>query len=140
MKLATLCYLQKDGKTLMIHRNKKSNDMHRDLYNGIGGKLEDGESPEDCAIREIHEETGLTVTHPTLKGMLTFPAHGSRESWYVFVFVANEFSGNLIDPSEGTLKWIDNGTLATLPLNAGDYIFMPYLQKSGIFSGKFVYD
>lgn len=140
MKLATLCYLRKDGKTLMIHRNKKDNDMHKDLYNGIGGKFEEGESPEQCTIREIQEETGFTAQNPTLKGFLTFPGHENRASWYVFVFVVTDFAGDIIDPLEGTLEWINDEKLGDLPLNAGDYIFLPYLDKPGVFSGTFNYN
>ena len=74
MKLATLCYVRKDGKTLMVHRNKKPNDMHLGKWNGLGGKLEPGETPEECCIRELYEETGLAVRNPQLKGLITFTA------------------------------------------------------------------
>lgn len=140
MKLATLCYLRRNGKTLMVHRIKKKNDMHAGKWNGLGGKLEPGETPEECAIREIMEESGLRVFNPVLKGVLTFPAFSNDEDWYAFVFVAHEFEGELIDSPEGDLKWIDNSELLNLNLWDGDRIFLPWLDRQGFFSGKFIYD
>lgn len=78
MKLATLCYIKKDGKTLMLHRIKKKNDMHEGKWNGLGGKFEPGETPEDCVIREIEEESGLNIIKPRLRGLLTFPEFGGK--------------------------------------------------------------
>lgn len=139
MIMATLCYLKRDGKTLMVHRTKKENDMHMGKWNGLGGKFEPGETPEECAIREIYEESGLTVTSPILKGILTFPGFANDEDWYAFLFVAHEFEGELIDSPEGTLKWIDDKKLLELNLWEGDRIFLPWLERSSFFSGKFVY-
>ena len=139
MKLATLCYLKRAGKTLMVHRIKKAGDMHIGKWNGLGGKLEPGETPEECALREIQEESGLTVTSPVLKGLLTFPAFANDEDWYAFVFVAHEFEGELIDSPEGVLRWIDDAELFNLNLWDGDRIFLPWLERAGFFSGKFVY-
>src|SRR5512139_2172360 len=101
MKMATLCYVRQSGKTLMVHRNKKANDMHLGKWNGLGGKLEPGETPEECAVREIYEESGLHVQQPVLKGLLTFPGFSNEEDWYAFVYVADQFSGELIDSPEG---------------------------------------
>jgi 8-oxo-dGTP diphosphatase len=139
MKLATLCYLRSAGRTLMIHRIKKANDMHQGKWNGLGGKLEPGETPEECARREIAEESGLRVSNLTLKGLLTFPAFANEEDWYAFVFVANEFEGELIDSPEGVLQWIDDSDLMELDLWAGDRIFLKWLDRPGFFSGKFIY-
>lgn len=139
MKLATLCYVRRDGHTLMVHRVKKENDMHQGKWNGLGGKLEAGETPEECAIREIYEESGLRVTDPTLKGFLTFPAFANDEDWYAFVFLARDFTGELIDSPEGVLEWIDDDRLLSLDLWEGDRIFLPWLERPGFFSGKFVY-
>jgi 8-oxo-dGTP diphosphatase len=139
MKLATLCYVRRDGQTLMIHRVKKANDMHQGKWNGLGGKLNPGESPEECAVREIFEESGLRVRNPQLKGFLTFPAFSQDEDWYVFVYVVAEFEGELIDSPEGLLRWVDNAALVTLNLWEGDPIFLPWLDRPGIFSGKFIY-
>ena len=139
MKLATLCYLKMDGKTLMIHRIKKENDMHQGKWNGLGGKLNPGESPEDCVIREVHEESGLNISDPLLKGFLTFPRFANEEDWYAFVFVARKIEGQLIESEEGVLKWIDDEQLLNLDLWEGDLIFLPWLERPGIFSGKFIY-
>ena len=139
MRLVTLCYLRRNGKTLMVHRIKKKNDMHAGKWNGLGGKLEPGETPEECAVREIMEESGLRVFNPVLKGVLTFPAFSNDEDWYAFVFLAYEFEGELIDSPEGDLKWIDSSELLNLNLWDGDRIFLPWLDRQGFFSGKFIY-
>jgi 8-oxo-dGTP diphosphatase len=123
----------------MLHRVKKANNMHQGKWNGLGGKLNPGETPEECAVREIYEESGLSVRNPQLKGFLTFPAFAKDEDWYVFVFMAEDFEGELIDSPEGNLKWVDNSDLLRLNLWEGDAIFLPWLERGGIFSGKFIY-
>lgn len=123
----------------MIHRVKKPNDMHRGKWNGLGGKLEPGESPEDCVRREVEEESGLLVKKMWLKGFLSFPGFANDEDWYAFVFVVPEFEGQIIESVEGDLEWIDNSDLFQLNLWEGDRIFLPWLDRPGIFSGKFVY-
>jgi 8-oxo-dGTP diphosphatase len=139
MKLATLCYLRQDGNTLMIHRTKKENDMHAGKWNGLGGKLEPGETPEECAIREIWEESGLRVKNLALRGVITFPGFSNEEDWYAFLFVADDFEGELIESPEGYLQWIPDEALLELNLWPGDRIFIPWLNQPGFFSGKFVY-
>ncbi|NRH21112.1 8-oxo-dGTP diphosphatase [Candidatus Gracilibacteria bacterium] len=139
MKLATLCYLKKDGKTLMLHRVKKENDTHEGKWNGVGGKFEAGETPEECAIREIGEETGLVARDPILKGILTFPNFAKGEDWYVYVYEVYDFSGELIDSDEGNLEWIDDDQILSLNLWDGDKHFMQWMQEGRFFSGKFVY-
>lgn len=139
MKLATLCYVRKDGKTLMVHRNKKANDMHQGKWNGLGGKLEPGETPEECCIRELYEETGLIVRNPQLKGLITFPGFSNDEDWYTFLFVITDFDGQLIDSPEGELEWVEDARLLELNLWEGDRIFIPWLEQPGFFSAKFVY-
>jgi 8-oxo-dGTP diphosphatase len=139
MKFATLCYIRKDGKTLMLHRVKKENDIHEGKRNGLGGKLEEGETPEECAIREIKEESGLNVKSIALKGIITFPFFAKGESWYVFLFLINDFDGELIESNEGDLERIDNDKLLDLNLRDGDKIFMKRLDQDGTFSGKFIY-
>ena len=139
MKFATLCYVRGDGKTLMIHRVKKENDMHQGRWNGLGGKLEPGETPEECATREIYEESGLRVASLNFKGLLTFPGFANEEDWYAFVFVVREFEGELIDSPEGTLQWIDDAQLYDLDLWEGDRVFLNWLDKPGFFSAKFIY-
>lgn len=139
MKLATLCYVRNDGHTLMIHRVKKANDMHAGKWNGLGGKLEPGETPEECAIREVWEEAGLRVRNPRLRGIITFPGFSNDEDWYTFLFVINDFEGALIDSPEGNLRWIPDDDLLALNLWEGDRIFIPWLDMPGFFSGKFTY-
>ena len=140
MKLATLCYIQKDGKTLMLYRNKKENDYHEGKWNGLGGKFEPGESPEDCAIREIKEEAGLIVKSLKLKGFITFPMFDGKDDWYVFIFVIDKFEGSLIDSPEGKLEWIPDNELEKLNLWEGDQIFIPWLFQEKFFSAKFNYE
>jgi 8-oxo-dGTP diphosphatase len=123
----------------MVHRIKKPNDIHEGKWNGLGGKLEPGETPEECARREIFEESGLQVKNLLLKGLLTFPLFARDEDWYAFVFVATEFEGSLIESPEGNLQWIDDSQLLKLNLWEGDRIFLPWLERPGFFSGKFVY-
>jgi len=139
MKLATLCYLRQNGKTLMVHRIKKPDDIHEGKWNGLGGKFEPGETPEECARREILEESGLRVKKLVLKGLLSFPLFARDEDWYAFVFVGTDIEGSLIESPEGTLQWIDDSKLTELNLWEGDRIFLPWLERSGFFSGKFVY-
>jgi len=116
MKLSTLCYIRHNGKTLMLHRIKKENDMHQGKWNGLGGKFEEGETPEECAIREIEEESGLKVKNPKLKAFLTFPAFDTIETWYVWLFVIDTFEGELIESNEGVLEWIEDDKLLDLNL------------------------
>ena len=139
MKLATLCYLNKNGKTLMLYRNKKNNDMNGGKWIGLGGKIEDGETPEECAIREIKEESGLVAKKLELKGILTFPSFDNIETWYVFLFLVTEFEGELIESSEGLLKWIEDDQLFDLPMWEGDKIFLRWLNQKGFYSAKFIY-
>jgi 8-oxo-dGTP diphosphatase len=139
MKLATLCYIRRDGQTLMVHRVKKANDIHQGKWNGLGGKLEPGETPEECARREILEESGLQAKKLDLKGFLSFPAFARDEDWYAFVFVVDEFEGQLIESDEGDLEWIADGKLTELELWEGDRYFLEWLDRPGFFSGKFVY-
>ncbi len=139
LKLATLVYVKRPGQTLMIHRIKKAGDMHEGKWNGLGGKFELGETPEECAIREVYEESGLLITAPELRGILTFPGFRPEEDWYAFVFVARDFTGSLIDSPEGVLAWVDDDRLLDLPLWEGDRLFLPWLDEDRFFSAKFVY-
>ncbi|KAF0151949.1 MAG: 7 8-dihydro-8-oxoguanine-triphosphatase, partial [Ignavibacteria bacterium] len=82
VQLATLCYVMHEGKTLMLFRNKKPNDYHEGKWNGLGGKFEEGESPEDCAIREVEEESGIKMITPKMKGIITFPMFDNKKDWY----------------------------------------------------------
>ena len=121
------------------HRNKKVNDIHEGKWNGLGGKFEPGETPEECVIREVLEESGLSIHNPKLCGLLLFPKFKGND-WYVFVFTANEFTGELIDSPEGELKWIPDGQVLSLNLWASDHIFMPWIKEGKFFSAKFMYE
>lgn len=140
MKLATLCYIRDGSKILLLHRNKKENDIHTGKYNGLGGKFEAGETPEACARREIYEESGLVAEELDLRGFITFPKFAHGEDWYVFVFLINRFYGRLIDSPEGTLEWVEIEDLAKLNFWEGDYIFLPWLFEPERFSASFAYE
>jgi 8-oxo-dGTP diphosphatase len=139
MKLATLCYVFNGNKVLMINRNKRKDDMHLGKWNGLGGKFNPGETPEECVIREVYEESGLLIKNPVLRGFLTFPAFDDEEDWYVFVFTANEFSGHLTESYEGELEWIEWEKVTDLPLWEGDKYFLDWLNQDRFFSAKFIY-
>jgi len=123
----------------MIHRIKKENDFHEGKWNGLGGKLENGESPEDCVIREVKEESGIEISRPHLHGFITFPLFDGVEDWYVFIFTAEIFKGSIIDSPEGKLEWIPDSELLKLNLWEGDAIFMKWLFQDKFFSAKFIY-
>ena len=139
MKLATLCYVTDDKNTLMLYRNKKENDYHEGKWNGLGGKFEPGESPEECAIREIKEESGLSVKNPVMNGFITYPLFDGKDDWYVFLFTFRDFEGELIDSPEGKLEWIPNDKLTELNLWDGDSIFLKWILQGKFFSAKFIY-
>ena len=142
MKLATLCYVidKKNQKTLMIHRVKKENDYHEGKWNGLGGKFNAGESPEECTTREVFEESGLTIKEPKMHGFISFPNFDGIHDWYVFIFTAVSFDGQLIDSNEGVLEWIPNDKLTSLNLWDGDKIFIGWLFQEKFFSAKFKYE
>lgn len=140
MQLATLCYVIDKNKTLMLHRIKKKNDVHEGKWNGLGGKFETGETPQECAIREVKEESGLLIKNPMMHGFITFPMFDGIKDWYVFIFTAKKFSGKLIESQEGKLEWINNDKLLDLNLWEGDRIFIPWLFQKKFFSAKFVYN
>jgi 8-oxo-dGTP diphosphatase len=140
--LFTLVYLVKENQTLMIHRIKKENDIHQDKYNGLGGKLEKGETPLQCAIREVKEESNLDIKDIKFKGHLLFPNFdGIGNDWQVFLYRADSFSGELITENrEGNLVWIDNDKMTDLPLWEGDKIFLKYLYGPEIIDATFTYE
>ena len=137
---STLCYIEKDGKYLMLHRVKKENDANKDKWIGIGGKFEDKESPEDCILRETKEETGLTLTDYRYRGIVTFVSD-KWETEYMHLFTATGFEGELMDCDEGDLLWISREKLDSIPKWEGDKIFLELLQKDEpFFSLKFRYE
>ena len=139
MKLGTLVYLKRNNRTLMLHRVKKQQDYHEGKWNGLGGKIDPGETPEECAIREVKEESGLDLVNPRLRGFITFPMFDGVDDWYVYLFTGREFTGDLIDSPEGNLAWIDDDKLLDLNLWEGDYIFLKWLDGDRFFSAKFSY-
>ena len=137
---STLCYIEKDEKYLMLHRVKKENDVNRDKWVGVGGQFEDGESPEECVLRETLEETGLTLTDYRYRGIVTFVSD-RWETEYMHLFTATGFSGEIIDCDEGVLEWIDRDRLSELTLWEGDKIFLDLLRRdTPFFSLKLRYD
>ena len=141
--LSTLCYIEKDGHYLMLHRVKKKADINDGKWLGIGGHFEENESPDECLIREVREETGLTLTSFRLRGIVTFVS-GKGATEYMFLFTASA-DISLTDPlpecSEGDLAWIPIEKIKTLPIWEGDAVFLDLLaQNAPFFLLKLVYD
>lgn len=137
-QLTTLCYLEKDGRYLMLHRTKKAGDINHDKYIGVGGHLEQGESPEDCILREAREETGYTLTRMRLRGVITFVMDDVDE--YSFLYTADGFTGQQIACSEGSLEWVPRKQVLDLPIWEGDRLMFQLLnQRQDVFSLKLNY-
>ena len=135
----TLCYIEKDDSYLMLHRTKKENDENHDKYIGVGGHIEDGETPEECVKREIFEETGLTANSIKLRGLLTFVFEDKDE--LAWLYTVEDFSGKIKNCDEGELQWVKKKDILGLPLWEGDSIFLKLLQESDeYFSLKLVYE
>ena len=139
MRSTTLVHLERDGKYLMLHRVKKEHDENHDKWVGIGGKFEEGESPEDCALREVREETGLTMKSWAYRGIVTFVS----DEWgteYMHLFHSADFEGSVKDCDEGVLEWVDKRALYDLPIWEGDKIFLRLLDTDRpFFSLKLCY-
>ena len=129
MKNTTLCHIEKDGKYLMLHRVKKENDLNHDKWVGIGGKFEDRESPEECAVRETLEETGLTLKSYKYCGIVTFVSD-VWETEYMHIFHSNDFCGELKECDEGDLCWVDIPEIYNLPIWEGDKIFLRLIEEN----------
>ena len=142
-KLTTLCYIEKDEKYLMLHRVLKKNDINKDKWIGVGGHFEKGESPEDCLLREVKEETGLTLTSYQFRGIITFTfsSQGKEtDTEYMCLYTANGYEGELISCSEGNLEWVNKKDVFSLKLWEGDKIFFRLLKEGRpFFSLKLVY-
>ncbi|MBQ4089055.1 MAG: 8-oxo-dGTP diphosphatase [Clostridia bacterium] len=137
---STLCYIEKDGKYLMLHRVKKEHDANKDKWIGVGGRFEEGESPEDCVCREVLEETGLTLTNYTYRGIVTFVSD-KWEGEFMHLFTATGFEGEIKDCDEGVLEWISKEELMKLPMWEGDRIFLDLIASpSPFFSLKLRYE
>lgn len=137
---SSICYIEKEGKYLMLHRTKKEKDINKEKWIGVGGKFEDKESSEDCIIREVKEETGLTLNSCKLRCIVTYVSK-DWETEYMYVFTSDDFSGELIECNEGDLEWVDKTKIFELNLWEGDKIFLSKLQKDDtFFTMKFNYD
>ena len=140
MENTTLCYIEKDGKYLMMYRNKKKNDENGGKYIGIGGHFEENESPYDCVIREVKEETSLDMINPVYRGIVTFVSN-IYETNHMHLFTCTDFTGDLKECDEGELEWIDKMKLDKIPMWEGDAIFLDLLLKEKeFFSVKLVYE
>ena len=140
MKMSTLCYIQRDNCYLMLHRVKKQHDVNEGKWIGVGGKLEENESPEECIAREVREETGLALIHPRMRGLLTFISPG-WDSEIIFLYTSEAEGEMITDCNEGNLKWVPIEDVPKLNLWLGDRVFLDMLQKTErFFSIKFVYD
>ena len=140
MKLTTLCYIEKDDKYLMLHRVKKENDLNHDKWVGVGGKFEPDETPEECMLRELREETGLTLTKYRFRAILTFLSD-EWETEYIHLYTASEFTGTLLECDEGNLEWIPKSEIDKLKLWEGDKIFFKLLRETeDFFSLKLRYE
>ncbi len=138
--LTTLCYIEKDNKYLMMHRVKKENDINRDKWVGIGGHFEADETPEECLLREVREETGLELTDYRLRGIITFIS----DRWpteYMFLYTASGYTGEISTCDEGLLEWVEKNMVYSLPIWEGDKIFFKLLEdETDFFTLKLRYE
>ncbi len=140
MIFTTLCYIERECQYLMLHRVKKDNDLNRDKWIGVGGKFEEKESPEDCLLREVKEETGLTLTRWRLRGIVTFVSD-RWETEHMYLFTADRFEGELGNCREGDLEWVPKNRIGELHLWEGDRIFFRLLDEDRpFFTLKVVYE
>ncbi len=138
--ITTLCYIEKDDCYLMLHRVKKAVDINKDKWIGIGGHLEEGESPEECLVRETREETGLELTDYSLRGVITFVTD-SYPTEYMFLYTAAGFTGTLLSCDEGDLEWVPIKEVEKLPIWEGDKVFFRLLrEQEEFFSLKLRYE
>lgn len=131
-ELTTLCYIEKDGQYLMLHRVSKDKDVNKDKWIGIGGHFEKNESPEECLLREVKEETGLTLTSFRFRGIVTFVCQGWQTE-YMCLYTADGFEGTLSACEEGVLEWVDKREIGNLNLWEGDLLFFELIEKDAPF-------
>ena len=141
MKMTTLCYIEKEGKYLMLHRVKKHHDINAEKWIGVGGHVENGETPEECLLREVKEETGLVLTAYRLRGLVTFLSDVC-EPELMCVFTADAFDGEMIECDEGELAWVEKSDVLALPTWEGDRVFLERLLSGDerFFSIKLRYE
>lgn len=138
--MSTLCYIEQDGRYLMMHRTKKEKDINKDKWIGVGGHFEEGESPEECLLREVKEETGYTLTSWKYRGIVTF-LYGEDVTEYMSLYTAEGFEGEAIPCDEGELEWVEKKKIQELDIWEGDKIFFRLLEEGyPFFSLKLVYD
>ena len=138
--LTTLCYIEQDGKYLMLHRVKKENDVNKDKWVGIGGHFEENESPEECLLREVLEETGLQLISYRFRGIITFISD-RWDTEYMHLFTADRFTGIIAECDEGELCWVEKSKVYDLPIWEGDKIFFRMLdEREDFFSLKLRYE
>ena len=136
----TLCYIEEDDKYLMLHRVKKENDVNKDKWVGIGGHFEEDESPEECLLREVREETGLQLISYRFRGIVTFISD-RWDTEYMHLFTADRFSGIIAECDEGELCWVEKSKVYDLPIWEGDKIFLHLLEeREDFFSLKLRYE
>ena len=136
----TLCYIEKEDSYLMMHRVKKEKDINKDKWVGVGGHFEEGESPEECLLREVREETGLELTDYRLRGIITF-ATDVYPTEYIFLYTADGYTGELIECNEGNLEWVKKEAVYDLPIWEGDKVFFRLLEEGRpVFSLKLRYE
>ena len=138
-QLTTLCYIEENEKYLMLHRTKKDNDENHDKWIGVGGHFEKGESQEECLVREVKEETGLTLHSFDFRGIVTFVSD-ENPAEYMCLFTSKDFFGEMIQCNEGQLEWVDKSDVTNLNLWEGDRLFLELLTRDvPFFSMKLVY-
>ncbi|MCM1120069.1 MAG: 8-oxo-dGTP diphosphatase [bacterium] len=138
--LTTLCYIERDGAYLMLHRVKKERDINKDKWIGVGGHFEEDESPEECLLREVEEETGLVLTDYRLRGVITFTTD-SYPTEYMFLYTAEGYTGTMHACEEGELEWVPKAEVERLPIWEGDKIFFRLLEeRREFFSLKLRYE
>ncbi len=139
--LTTLCYIEKDDLYLMLHRVKKEKDINQDKWIGVGGHFEQDETPEECLLREVKEETGLILTSYRFRGLVTFLTDKGQTE-YMCLYTADGYEGELLmDCAEGDLEWVEKSRLSELNLWEGDRIFFRLLEEDrGFFSLKLRYE
>ena len=139
MRITTLCYAENGGRWLMMHRTKKDADENAGKWIGLGGHLQEDETPEECIRREVREEAGLELRNLRLRGILTFilPDWGNE---LTFLYTAEAEDLPLPECGEGVLQWVPKKQVMNLPLWEGDRVFLPLLQtRQEVFSLKLVY-
>ena len=138
--LTTLCYIENEDSYLMMHRVKKEKDINKDKWVGVGGHFELDETPEECLLREVKEETGLTLTSWKLRGVITFMTD-VYQTEYMFLYTADGYEGEMIECNEGNLEWVKKSDVYKLPIWEGDKVFFRLMEEgAACFSLKLRYE